>query len=192
MQTKSLLTIVFTASFAFMLFSCFGNHNDTTNDDPYVAPENPDTIAKLPELKMDGDRDVNGRNYSYSYKMTPNDTLPVVTSFTGQRYYDNEVLLTVSGNEGEILRKTFTKKSFSDFFPSAKMKEMSLVGFNYYMAKDEDHSNLFFIAMISDPEDNDENLYAIEIRVSPAGEVQMSKADLTVFETGPSDYADEV
>lgn len=191
MQAKSLLTIVFSASFALMLFACFEHKNDNQNDDPYVAPENPDTIAMLPELEMEGTREVNSSNYSYSYKMTPNDTLPVVTSFTGQRYYDNEVLLTVSSNEGEILRKVFTKKSFSDFIPSEKMKEMSLVGFNYYMAKDEDHSNLFFIAMISDPDDNDENLYAIEIRVGSSGDVQMSKADLTVFETGPSDYADE-
>ena len=105
--------------------------------------------------------------------------MPIVTSFSEQRYKDNSVDLTISSTkDGEILKKHFTKNSFNEFVPNNKLKALSLVDIYCYYAKPDKKSKLYFMAKIGDPEDNDENFYYIEIQIDPTGDMYMQKAKM--------------
>lgn len=158
--------------------SC-GKKNGNGTDDVWVAPEKSDTIAYSSVQDIKDTLIVDGNVYNYKLHREPTDSMPIVTSFSEQRYKDNVVDLTISNDkEGIILKKHFNKNSFSDFVPSDKLKVLSLVDMYCYYAKPDKKSKLYFMAKIGDPEDNDENFYYVEVQISPSGELHMQKAKM--------------
>lgn len=179
-------------SLSFVSCSCSDNKTEESDQDVWVAPEKIDTIAKLPAVDMQDDTvTVKDALYHFSYLLSAADSLPVISSYTGQRYYDNSVELTIKKEGETIVKKHFTKNSFKECVPSKELKKLSLVGFNYYQAKRDDHSKFYFVAMIGDPDDNDENFYFCEIQISESGNVHIQKAKTEDFFTMPLDYEDE-
>lgn len=172
--------------------SCGDEKKDENAEDVWVAPERTDTIAKLPSVDMPDDTvTVKGTLCHFSYLLSATDSLPVVTSYTGQRYYDNSVDLTVTRDGETMFKKHFTKNSFKDCVPAKELKKLSLVGFNYYQAKRDDPSKFYFVAMIGDPDDNDENFYFCEIQITDSGNMHIQKAKTEDFFTMPLDFEEE-
>ena len=157
-----------------MFISC-GDKKNSAEDDIWVAPVPSKTIENLDPQNIDGDETISGKKYTYHYTFAPSDSMPIITSFSGQKYKDNEVDLTVRNDSGIILKKHFTKRSFSEFVPANKLKSASLTAFYPNNLKENKGPHLYFLANIGDPEDNDENIYFIEIRVSPNGDIHMEK-----------------
>ncbi len=154
-------------------------------EDIWVAPEPVDTIASAQKIEFTETEIIDGRNYNFHLVFQSEDSLPIVKSFSGQRYKDNSVDLTVRNDSSEIFKKHFTKSSFSDFVPSSKLKNMSLVDFYYNYAKKEKGPKLYFLAKIGDPEDNDENFYFVDIQINRNGELHMEKANMEELTTQP-------
>ena len=186
------VTILMFSVFVFSSCSCSDKKSEESEQDIWVAPEKTDTIAKLPSVDMPDDTvTVKGSLLHFSYLLSPADSLPTVTSYTGQRYYDNSVNLMVKKDGETMFKKHFTKNSFKDCVPSKELKKLSLVGFNYYQAKRDDQSKLYFVAMIGDPDDNDENFYFCEILITDSGNTHIQKAKTEDFFTMPLDYEEE-
>ena len=173
--------------------ACGGSNTSKENaEDVWVAPENTDTIATLPPVEVIDDTvTIHEKLYHFSYTLSHVDSLPIITSYTGQRYYDNAVDLTVRNDSSTLFKKHFTKNNFKDIVPSKDLKKMSLVGFNYYQAKRDDHTNFHFVAMIGDPDDNDESLYFVDIQLNRSGDMHLQKAKTEDFFTMPLDYEEE-
>ena len=168
--------------------SC-GDSKNNTQEDIWVAPVPVDTVAVLHSQNINGEDTISGKKYYFKYKFAPSDSLPEIKSFSGQRYKDNEVDLTVRNDSSQILKKHFTKRSFSDLVPPAILKKSSLIDFYYNYSKENKGTNLYFIAIVGDPEDNDENSHFIEIRVSRDGEIHMEKAKMEDLSTLPLDQS---
>lgn len=167
-----------------ILLSCSGNKEQNT-EDIWVAPEPVDTIASSSKIDFTESETIDGRKYSFHLVFQSVDSLPIITSFSGQRYKDNGVDLTVRNDSSEIFNKHFTKSSFSELVPSSKLKNMSLVDFYYNYAKKEKGSKLYFLAKVGDPEDNDENFYFIDIQINRNGDLHMERANMEELTTQP-------
>jgi len=181
-STKSirLCTLVFLSIF----ISC-SDKKGKGSEDIWVAPEPSDTIAYSERISINDTVTIGGKQLTYNLTIEPEDSLPIITSYSGQRFKDNGVDLTIRNDSSQILKRHFTKDSFSDFVSSGTLKEMSLVDFYKNSSKTDTGSNLYFLCKIGDPEDTDENFNFIEIRVSNTGDIQMEKAKWDELSTEP-------
>lgn len=192
-KIKKLVVYAAFCSMAGMVLSCSCGDKKTDNasSDPWVRPENLDTIADIPTKEVNDTITIQGRLYRFNYKVSAVDSLPVVTSFSGQRYHDNCVTLTINGDSSQLLRRTFLKNDFSGHIPAVALKKSALVDFNYFPAKRSDHSRFHFLAIVGDPEDNDENAYFMDVVISNGGEVHFEPAKNEDLSTMPIDYEEE-
>ena len=174
----SLFTFHFSLfTFALFLLSCHGNSKGNgENDSIWIAPQQSDSILSLDDINASETLLINGEKISYVFRMSPADSLPIVTNLDGTRYKDNIVNLTVSRGNDVILKREFTKYSFKDFVPSNDMSNCALVGFSYNLNETNDSTQLRFIATVGDPDETAGVNYPTEILISPNGNIKMQVA----------------
>lgn len=178
-------TIIAFSLFAMTFASC-GNKTKEAQPVEEQIVEIVDSVTGIIRLKDYSSTDsvtVNDKTYKYTFAFMPVDSLPIITNSQGAQYYDNEVKLTVTSEGTTVYSHTFRKGDFNGIAPSDLMKTSSLVGFNYNYLKHDDHSALYFIATIGDPDISSEISYPIEIKVTAGGTMTMEKAQ--GFETEP-------
>ena len=159
------------------LFSCHGNKGgNAENDSIWIAPQQTDSILSLDEINATDSHKINGTAFTYTIRMAPSDSLPIVVNLDGTRYKDNIVNLTVSKEQQVILNRNFTKASFKDFVPKNDMSNCALVGFSYNLNETADSTQLRFIATVGDPDETAGVNYPTEILISPAGHITMQMA----------------
>ena len=99
-----------------LITSC-GEKKDNNNDDVWVAPVKSDTIAYSSKQDVKDTLQINNEVYEYKLHREPSDSMPLVTSFSEQKYKDNEVDLSISSKkDGTIFKKHFNKKIWSCCF----------------------------------------------------------------------------
>ena len=187
---KSLSFLLFTL-FSTFLFSCSCNEqkNKSEEIDSWETPIDIDTIIDLPQIKVTDTVTIKNTLYNFNYNFHAVDSLPIVLCFNGMRYHDNEVELSVYNDSSLVFKKNFRKNMFKDLIPEKDLKKMSLTNFNYFLAKREDHSKFHFLAIISDPEEGDNNYgYFIDIQIDDSGNIHMEKAKESDITTMPYDY----
>ena len=159
------------------LLSCHGNSKGNgENDSIWIAPQQSDSILSLDDINASETLLINGEKISYVFRMSPADSLPIVTNLDGTRYKDNIVNLTVSRGNDVILKREFTKYSFKDYVPSNDMSNCALVGFSYNLNETNDSTQLRFIATVGDPDETAGVNYPTEILISPNGNIKMQVA----------------
>ena len=172
-----------------IFISCGGKKGDGS-EDIWVAPEPTDTIAYTDQIDTRDTLIIDGSRMMFHIVCEANDSMPIVTSYSGQRYKDNTVDLTVRNDSSQIFKRHFTKNSFNEFVSESKLKNMSLVSFYLNYSKTDSGSKLYFLCKIGDPEDTDENFNFIEIQISRGGEIHMEKAKWEELTTEPLDNAE--
>ena len=185
MKTFNPLLFFFLLPLAFL--SCDGTKggSGTDSDSIWTRPE--DVTADIMQLDSRTFTDTitaYGRLYTYTYHFEPDDSLPTIVNADGQRYRDNRVQLVITAPDGStLLDRTFTKKSFLSTLDGVDPSSSALVGFNYNLNKLEDHSGLYFIATVGDPDPTAELTSSVELTISSSGAISLSRA--TGLETDP-------
>ncbi len=170
--------------FTTLFFSC-GKKNKNITEDIWIAPEPVDTIASLNKTEICDTIKIDGTNLMFKIICESDDSLPIVTSYSGQRYKDNSVNLIVRNDSVQILKKHFTKNSFSEYISENKLNKLSLVDFYPDHSKIDTGSKLYFLVKIGDPDDTDENFIFIEIQVDKSGETHIEKVNWEDMLTEP-------
>ena len=140
-------------------------------------------IIRLRELHIADSIKVDGKTYNYQYDFISNDSMPVVRNTQGDEYRDGQVTLLVRQGERTVFSRTFRKEDFSQLVPSKFMDTSALVGFSYNYTKLDDHSALYFIATVGDPDETADIAYPVQVRITSAGTMTMEKA--TNLDTEP-------
>ena len=112
-----------------------------------------------------------------------NESWYLVRNTQGDEYRDGQVTLLVRQGERTVFSRTFRKEDFSQLVPSKFMDTSALVGFSYNYTKLDDHSALYFIATVGDPDETADIAYPVQVRITPAGTMTMEKA--TNLDTEP-------
>ena len=171
------------AAFAAMLTAC-NNKQKAPVPERVVETEDAVTgIISLRELHRTDSLSVAGQTYTYQYDFVATDSLPVVRNPQGDDYRDNKVTLVVSQGTRTILQRTFTKHDFQELIPEEFMQTSALVGFTYNYTKLDDHSALYFIATVGDPDETADMAFPIQLKITPQGSISMEKA--TGLDTEP-------
>ena len=180
-----------------MLLSCKGESTNEQNADSiWVAPQESNAILDLGVIEQNQTFTVRGKQYDWSFRFTPVDSLPIVINPDGSRYHDNEVLLTIRRDSTIVLRRRFTKQSFASMVPKKELKNTALVGFCYNLNHTDDHSCLRFIATVGDPDETSGIYYPVEIRIDPDGSYSLHHVEdfetESLFEGMNEDPADDI
>ncbi len=158
--------IILLGVFALLLAACNNtkeeNQTTTITVKKEAAPVKPDTIKRSPYTN-NGQIVVSDTKYDYTYSFAPSDSLPVITTSTGTKHYDNSIRLTIRKGESVVYRHTFTKASFKRFIPEELYNRLTLMGFNFNYNKESMHDKFYFVASVGDPDDED---YYIPIDVT--------------------------
>ena len=85
------------------------------------------------------------------------------------------MILRLTKNGQELLKRTFTKADFKQFVPETFYETSALIGFCYNVDKERATDAVYFIATIGDPDSAADSSYAIEVRISSAGDISYNK-----------------
>ena len=152
------------------LVSCKNMTKDgNENDSIWVTPAVTNEIIDLGVIEQNQIFTVRGKQYNWSFRFAPVDSLPIIVNPDGSRYHDNEVQLTIHRDSTLVLRRRFTKQSFASMVPKDELPNTALVGFCYNLNHTDDHSCLRFIATVGDPDETSGIYYPVEIRIDPDG-----------------------
>ena len=70
-----------------------------------------------------------GKTYKVEVNRLPNDSLPMVTDETGQKFVDNRISLVVRRADGSVaIQKTFTKAAFDGYIDAATFEMLDVRG----------------------------------------------------------------
>ncbi len=99
--------------------------------------------------------------------------LPEATDADGNRYYDNEITLSVSGPSGRIVERRFHKSDFSQYIPSDYMESVGSVLLNlvFYEVR---RGEAVFIATVGEADALSDVYVQIGVNVSKTGDVSYS------------------
>ncbi|MBQ9640314.1 MAG: DUF4738 domain-containing protein [Bacteroidaceae bacterium] len=166
-----------------LIMGCKGTPKQPTPQREVETVDSVTGIINLRELHITDSVQVNGQTFAYHYDFTHNDSMPVVRNPQGDDYHDNQVTLSIVQGNRTVLQRTFTKHDFKALVPSEFMNSSALVGFTYDYTKQDDHTALYFIATVGDPDETADMSYPIQLKITPAGTVSFDKA--TDLDTEP-------
>ena len=185
-----ILQIIPIASFALLTVSCGGNNKDeeeNEEENTYETIDKDTGIGSLVSFSDSASIAIQGKNYNYTIQFQPNDTLPHFVTPQGADYLDNEAILTISSEDGAVIKKVFTKGSFKSYLPEKLKAASGLSSFAYNALRRERKENdaFYFIASIGNLDDPDETSYYLEVRITPDGGMTIQKLSDTDTDTGP-------
>ena len=132
----------------------------------------PDTIA-MNQYTNNGEAEVNGNKYNYTYEFSYSDSLPIVTNSSDCKYYDNQIKLSIAKDGKNVYSATFTKSTFKRFIPEELYNTIVLMGFNFNYNKEDEHDKFYFVASVGDPDD-EEYYIPIDVSITANGELTLN------------------
>lgn len=187
---KSIYASMIVALGVVMFSSC--EEKKKSND--IIAPK-PVVVAPAKPVKMQSYNhsetvEINGKRFTVSVKRVVDEASPVFTDEINNKYYDNKITLLVTRQDGsEMLRREFTKHSFSQFVDEAYMQKSTLLG----VAVDHaDAHGIVLVASVGCPDQLSDDFIPIVLTVSETGSLSMKKGqDIGTSDTPNADEADE-
>lgn len=175
--------LLFCAAISLLVASCGQKKKEVVEERVVETTDSITGISSLRELHVTDSVTVQGATYTYSYDLVASDSLPIVRNIQGYDYRDNTVSLTVKRGGSVVYSHRFTKNDFSSLIPEDYMPTSALVGFTYNYTKLDDHSALYFIAAVGDPDEAADLTFPIQVKIATDGTMSMEKA--TNLETAP-------
>ena len=154
-----------------MMIAACTDKKDSQREEHTTEVKDPETsILHLRDIDIKDSTTVEGRMYKYHCTMRTDDSLPIVINPQGLQYKECSVSVSVTRGEEQIFTKTFFKSS-------------TLVGVNYNHIKADDHSALYFIITLGDPDETSDMTCSFELKVASNGSHTIKKAQN--IETAP-------
>ena len=162
---------------ALVLSSCKKEKESRTIITTFEEPQ----ISKTP--KAIGDTVINSTmewgSSVYSYRVERKaDKDAIVKDEDGQKYYDNTVALSVSGPDGEIFNKTFSKGNFSSYINSDYIKPNRSVLIGIAFNRVEKGGNAIFVATIGSPDTKLDEFMSVQINIDKSGAMTMNRQNV--------------
>lgn len=165
-------------------------------------PKNDVIITKMPPQKAVshetlkvGDysqtRDVEwvGATYTVEVNRQADTTLPTVKDDSGQKYYDNSILVRIYRSDGsEFFRRMFTKKDFDAYVDEPYRKEGVLLGIVLDKADDD---YVYMAASVGSPDKSSDEFVPLVVKISRMGQVSISK-DTQLDADNTGDFPEKV
>jgi len=128
-----------------------------------------------------------GKTYKVEVNRSPNDSLPMVTDETGQKFIDNRISLVVRRADGSVaIQKTFTKAAFESYIDAGYRKAGILEGLVF---DEVDDQQLKFAASVCLPQ-TDEYI-PLSVKIDNYGNVRIAR-DSQMDTNGGDEDEDEV
>ena len=126
-----------------------------------------------------------GKTYKVEVNRLPNDSLPMVTDETGQKFIDNSISLVVRRADGSVaIQKTFTKAAFESYIDAGYRKAGILEGLVF---DEVDDQQLKFAASVCLPQ-TDEYI-PLSVKIDNFGKVRIARD--SQMDTNGGDDLDE-
>ena len=128
-------------------------HSEYETDD-----EKGDGIQRMHEYNFSDSVVVDGKTYTYTLHRASSDSLPIVTDDEGTRYADNFYTLSISRNDGDFTRYTFSKRNFMSYLSpefqrkgilDGMMCDKSLPGLRFAISVSLPQSDMFEPLLLS-------------------------------------------
>jgi hypothetical protein len=129
-----------------------------------------------------------GKTYKVEVNRSPNDSLPMVTDETGQKFIDNRISLVVRRADGSVaIQKTFTKAAFESYIDAGYRKAGILEGLVF---DEVDDQQLKFAASVCLPQ-TDEYI-PLSVKIDNYGNVRIARDSQMDTNGGGDEDEDEV
>ncbi|MEE0520383.1 MAG: DUF4738 domain-containing protein [Bacteroidaceae bacterium] len=180
MKTSKLAILALSA----MMIAACTDKKDSQREEHTTEAKDPETsILHLRDIDIKDSTTVEGRMYKYHCAMRTDDSLPIVINPQGLQYKECSVSVSVTRGEEQIFTKTFAKRDFASYVTEDFLKSSTLVGVNYNHIKADDHSALYFIITLGDPDETSDMTCSFELKVASNGSHTIKKAQN--IETAP-------
>lgn len=153
--------------------------------------EAPKPVQEIGDYDQDVSVDWGGSNYTVRMQRMADRSLPIVDDGLGNRYFDNQITVRVTRNDGsEFFARTFKKSDFSTYIDGSFDKNCALLGIVFDKVED---GVLRFAASVGSPDKASDEYIPLVLKISRSGSVSISKD--TQFDTGNlgeiAEYDDE-
>lgn len=153
--------------------------------------EAPKPVQEIGDYDQDVTVDWGGSNYTVRMQRLADRSLPIVDDGLGNRYFDNQITVRVTRNDGsEFFARTFKKSDFSTYIDGSFDKNCALLGIVFDKVED---GVLRFAASVGSPDKASDEYIPLVLKISRSGSVSISKD--TQFDTGNlgeiAEYDDE-
>ncbi|MBQ4483459.1 MAG: DUF4738 domain-containing protein [Prevotella sp.] len=153
--------------------------------------EAPKPVQEIGDYDQDVTVDWGGSNYTVRMQRLADRSLPIVDDGLGNRYFDNQITVRVTRNDGsEFFARTFKKSDFSTYIDGSFDKNCALLGIVFDKVED---GVLRFAASVGSPDKASDEYSPLVLKISRSGSVSISKD--TQFDTGNlgefAEYDDE-
>lgn len=185
LDMKLLSTLFVTATAVAVLASC--NEKKETTDIIAHKPAVKKTSMPQRMQSYNHREDVSwiGKTYKIEINRMSDTALPVIADGSGNKFYDNRIMLKVLRDDGsEFFSRTFSKTDFSRYVDEDYMHKSALLGLVLEKAEE---NNLYFAASIGSPDVLSDEYVPLRVTLSRTGGVTISKSQSLELSESPED-----
>ncbi|MBR5062598.1 MAG: DUF4738 domain-containing protein [Prevotella sp.] len=133
---------------------------------------NKDTL-KVGDYSQSRDVEWVGSVYTVEVNRQADASLPIVKDDSGQRYYDNSILVRVYRKDGSVFfKRQFTKKDFDAYVEEPYRKNGVLLGIVLDKAEGD---FIYMAASVGSPDKSSDEFVPLVVKISRMGQVGISK-----------------
>ena len=116
-----------------------------------------------------------GKSFTVSINRVVDDSAPVFSDESNNKYYENKITLVVKSSDGSVFfRREFTKQSFSQFIDNSYLSKSTILG----IAVDHVEANsLVLVASVGCPDQLSDDFIPINLTLSDSGSLSMKKGE---------------
>ena len=114
-----------------------------------------------------------GNNYSIVVQRLAETSSTVVDDASGNKYYDNKIIVRILRTDGtEFFKREFKKSDFSSYIDNSYNEKGVLLGVVFDRAEGD---NMYFAASVGSPDKLSDEYVPLEVKVSRTGSVSILK-----------------
>ena len=114
-----------------------------------------------------------GNNYSIVIQRMAETSSTVVDDASGNKYYDNKIIVRILRTDGtEFFKREFKKSDFSSYIDNSYNEKGVLLGVVFDRAEGD---NMYFAASVGSPDKLSDEYVPLEVKVSRTGSVSILK-----------------
>lgn len=147
---KRMMPWVAAGVMACAMAACGGKKDSDTIVTTKVETKKPAAPVRMQDYEQTREVELEGSFLACTIRRSPDDSLALVTDESGQKFVDNRIDLVIKRRDGsEFFRKSFTKKTFSEYLDDDYRQTGILEGLVFDRV---DGSRLRFAASVSHPQ----------------------------------------
>lgn len=160
---RNLYTVIICACLAAMT-ACESREKNSDIVVRKVQQKQNKTIQRVGDYTQSRVVDWNGNPFTVYVERKADTTKPIITDETGNKYYDNRVVVRITAKDGrDVFSQTFSKETFSNYVESTYLHDNALLGVVFDCV---DGNSLCFAASIGSPDNMSDDYVPLLLKVS--------------------------